>query len=108
LRWAKRELQQRGGAFDIGSDDLALRLGLGAGTARQSPLRRSLKRLETFDLARRISESVVEVGTELPSLSHRQVERLPVELRREHRAWWVERSVGRSPDDLRSTQTVTN
>ena len=77
MRWAKRELQQRGGAFDIGSDDLALRLGLGAGTARQSPLRRSLKRLETFDLARRIRadadalrQQVGELGYEIEDTAH--------------------------------------
>lgn len=95
LRWAQRELDERGtrrsaGSVDIAADELALRIGLGAGNARQSPLRRSLKRLETFELARRLSESVVEFRTTLPPVSMRQLERMPVELRREHRAWRAE------------------
>lgn len=84
LRWTARELVRHGGAFDIGADELALRVGLGVGTARQSPLRRSLKRLETFDLVRRLNESVIEFQTTVPPLSMRQLQRLPVELRREH------------------------
>ena len=90
LRWGQRELE-RGGSqavgFEIAADELALRIGLGVGTARQSPLRRSLMRLETFDLARRLSEAVVEFRTTVPSVSMRQLERMPVELRREHQAW---------------------
>ncbi|MBK6968458.1 MAG: hypothetical protein IPH29_04865 [Candidatus Microthrix sp.] len=92
LRWVQRELEDRRREgqyvpFTVGSDELALRIGLGAGTARQSPLRRSLMRLETFELGRRLDESVVEFRTTMPSVSTRQLERMPVELRREHRAW---------------------
>ncbi|MEZ5374515.1 MAG: hypothetical protein R2704_17685 [Microthrixaceae bacterium] len=87
LRWAARELHRHGGAFDVGADELALRVGLGVGSARQSPLRRSLKRLESFGLAQRLSESVVEFRTSVPTVSMRQLERLPVGLRREHREW---------------------
>ena len=101
LRWAQRELVacearseaddsgagDSGGGFDIDSNELAQRIGLGVGTARQSPLRRSLKRLETFELARRLDESVVEFRTTLPPVSTRQLERMPVNLRREHRVW---------------------
>ena len=91
MRWVQRELAVRrleeDGAFDIDADELARRIGLGTGSARQSPLRRSLKRLETFELARRINESVVEFRTTMPSVSMRQLERMPVSLRREHHEW---------------------
>jgi hypothetical protein len=99
LRWVQRELEDRRREgqyvpFTVGSDELALRIGLGAGTARQSPLRRSLMRLETFELGRRLDESVVEFRTTMPSVSTRQLERMPVELRREHRAWCAAPSAG--------------
>jgi hypothetical protein len=99
LRWVQRELEDRRREgqyvpFTVGSDELALRIGLGAGTARQSPLRRSLMRLETFELGRRLDESVVEFRTTMPSVSTRQLERMPVELRREHRAWCAASSAG--------------
>ncbi|MEZ5381857.1 MAG: hypothetical protein R2754_08695 [Microthrixaceae bacterium] len=106
LRWANSELTARGGAFDIGADELSIRLGLGAGTARQSPLRRSLKRLETFQLARRLNESVAEFRPGLAPLSLRQLSRLPVELRREHRAWLAQQAG--LPATARSSDCLSN
>ncbi len=102
LRWTQRELAARdinghSGGFDIDSNELALRIGLGVGTARQSPLRRSLKRLETFELARRLDEVVVEFRTTLPPVSMRQLERMPVNLRREHRVWGQAPRLSSSP-----------
>ena len=71
--------------FDRTPDGLALDvtttsecLGLGTRDGTSSPLRRSLARLEQFDLAVSEPEAVVRVRRNLPPVNRRHVKRLPV------------------------------
>jgi hypothetical protein len=63
---------------------LAVSLGLGVGTAKNSPIVRTLRRLETFGLARR-SGDVFLVRRSVGALPERQVRRLPPALAAFHR-----------------------
>ncbi len=63
---------------------LAQALGLGVGTARNSPIQRTLQRLVTFGLALQISESELAVRRRAPWLTLASVNRLDPRLRRVH------------------------
>lgn len=80
--------------FDRTPDGLALDvtttsecLGLGARAGTSSPLRRSLARLEQFDLAVGEGDAVVRVRRNLPPVNRRHVKRLPVDLQTRHAEW---------------------
>jgi hypothetical protein len=92
--------------FDRSPDGLALDvtttsecLGLGARAGTSSPLRRSLARLEQFDLAVSEPESVVRVRRNLPPVNRWHVKRLPVGLQARH-AEWVTTAVQQGPFEL--------
>src|SRR5450432_169755 len=92
--------------FDRTPDGLALDvtttsecLGLGARDGTSSPLRRSLARLELFDLAVSEPESIVRVRRNLPPVNRRHVKRLPVDLQSRH-AEWVNSTVRQGPLEL--------
>jgi hypothetical protein len=92
--------------FDRAPDGLALDvtttsecLGLGPRDGSSSPLRRSLARLEQFDLAVSEPESVVRVRRNLPPVNRRHVKRLPVGLQARH-AEWVAATVSKGPLEL--------
>jgi hypothetical protein len=74
-------------------------LGLGARDGASSPLRRSLARLEQFDLALSEPESTVRVRRNLPPVNRRHVRRLPVGLQARH-AEWVTDAVSQKPLDV--------
>lgn len=92
--------------FDRAPDGIALDvtttsecLGLGPRDGSSSPLRRSLARLEQFDLAVSEPEAIVRVRRNLPPVNRRHVRRLPVELQARH-AEWVTSTVQLGPLDL--------
>ena len=74
-------------------------LGLGARDGTSSPLRRSLARLEQFDLAVSEPESIVRVRRNLPPVNRRHVKRLPVGLQARH-AEWVTGALTQKPLDV--------
>jgi hypothetical protein len=74
-------------------------LGLGARDGNSSPLRRSLSRLEQFDLAVSEPEAVVRVRRHLPPVNRRHVKRLPIALQARH-AEWVSTTVSEGPLEL--------
>ena len=92
--------------FDRAPDGLALdvvttseHLGLGARDGNSSPLRRSLNRLEQFDLAVTDAEAVVRVRRNLPPVNRRHVRRLPADLQTRH-AEWVTTALSERPLEL--------
>jgi hypothetical protein len=92
--------------FDRAPDGLALDvtttsecLGLGPRDGTSSPLRRSLARLEQFDLAVSEPEAIVRVRRNLPPVARRHVRRLPVDLQARH-AEWIKSAVQLGPLDL--------
>jgi hypothetical protein len=67
--------------------DTAAALGLGPRDGEQSPLVRSLGRLQQFDLAHASEAAVIAVRRTLPPIHRRHVRRLPVAVQERHRDW---------------------
>ncbi len=67
--------------------DTAAALGLGPRDGEQSPLVRSLHRLQQFDLAHAHDPQVIAVRRTLPPIHRRHVRRLPVAIQARHREW---------------------
>ena len=74
---------QRDPAVGVPVDELAAVLGLN-GTGRNSPVWRTVDRLVRFNFANRVSDSYVEVYTEVPPLGSRHLAGLPQSVRDAH------------------------
>ncbi len=72
--------------FELPLADTAASLGLGGFAGRNSPFARALQRTAQFGLAR-FGTGGMAVRRRLPPLTHRQLERLPAEVRQAHLAW---------------------
>jgi hypothetical protein len=75
--------------IDLPIADTAAALGLGPREGQQSPLVRSLTRLQQFELACSDGDVTIAVRTTLPPVHRRHVRRLPTGLQARH-AEWVE------------------
>lgn len=88
--WLLRRLTQRLAAepagFDLDCVVLSHELGLGGNVGRNSVFMRSIDRCCRFGMAQRSGDAVF-VRRRVPSLTRRQVERLPARLRRLHDEW---------------------
>lgn len=87
IRRLARGLEEHPAGFRIDLADTARAIGLGAGTGRQSPIVRTIDRACMFGTMRRSGPDQLEVRTHLPKLTRRQLERLPLVVRRSHDAW---------------------
>jgi hypothetical protein len=67
--------------------ETAAALGLGARDGRDSPLVRTLTRLQQFDLAQEAGPETVAVRRNLPPVHRRHVRRLPAALQASHAEW---------------------
>jgi hypothetical protein len=76
--------------FDLNLTDTARSLGLGERMGKNSPFRRALQRLCTFELARPEGPVGLAVRIHIPPLPLRHVNRLPESLQASHRRWVVE------------------
>jgi hypothetical protein len=71
----------------VSLEDFAASLGRGDGTARTAPVVRTLEHLVHFELAR-CRDDVLKVRLSVPTLSERQLRRLPqVHQAATHQAW---------------------
>ena len=77
-------LRPAGEPYQLELAYLAHCLGLGAGTARNSPLQRTLLRLVSFGLARQLGDSELAVRRRAPWLNLASVRRLDPRLQRVH------------------------
>ena len=75
--------------------ELSRSLGLGAGTGRNSPARRTIERLVGFRLASWRGPGDLDVYVVVPPLSPRQLDKLPAVTRRHH-----DQLLGRHVDEL--------
>lgn len=80
-------LENEPDGFDVHLPSFSNQLGLGAGTARTSPFRRAFERLVYYDLASPTSTDELYVHTTVPSITRRQLMRLPASLRKLHATW---------------------
>lgn len=87
LRRLARGFDHHPGGFVIDVADTARAIGLGASTARNSPMNRTLERACMFSTMRRTGHDRYEVRRELPRLNTRQLARLPTVVRGAHDHW---------------------
>lgn len=77
-------LWREGLSVEVDPAELAASLGLGTGTGRNSPLVRTLDRLERFGFAQQRILGDLEVFTEVAPVADRQLDRLPAWSRQRH------------------------
>lgn len=86
--------------FDLDLAETARSLGLGDRMGKNSPFRRALQRLCTFQLARSHGRDALAVRTRIPPLPLRHLSRLPESLQAGHRRWSSERQLP-EPEQMR-------
>lgn len=84
------------GGFDLPLAETARALGLGERLGKNSPFRRALQRLCTFELARPAGPGSLAVRTTIPTLPLRHLARLPDPLQASHRRWQFEQRLPES------------
>jgi hypothetical protein len=90
LRRLNYGLEVHGDGYDLHLAETARSLGLGDKLGKNSPFRRALARLVTFELARPQGPGELAVRTRIPPLPLRHLSRLPESLQRSHRRWLAE------------------
>ena len=100
LRRLSYGLEVRRDGFDIDLAETARCLGLGERMGRNSPFRRALQRLCTFELARPHGPGALAVRTRIPPLPLRHLSRLPEPLQASHRRWLTEQRLP-EPEQMR-------
>ena len=93
LRRLTYGLEVHGEGFDLHLPETARSLGLGDKMGKNSPFRRALARLITFELARPHGPGGLSVRQHIPPLPLRHLSRLPESLQRSHRRWLVEQTL---------------
>jgi hypothetical protein len=86
--------------FDLYLAETARSLGLGDRMGKNSPFRRALHRLSTFELARYHGTAGMAVRTRIPPLPLRHLNRLPESLQQSHRGWLAEQRLP-EPEQMR-------
>jgi len=79
--------------FELDLSETARSLGLGERMGKNSPFRRALQRLCTFELARPHGPGGLAVRTRIPPLPLRHLSRLPDPLQQSHRRWLSEQQL---------------
>ena len=100
LRRLTYGLEVHGEGFDLHLPETARSLGLGDKMGKNSPFRRALARLITFELARPHGPGGLAVRQHIPPLPLRHLSRLPESLQRSHRRWLAEQSLS-EPEQMR-------
>ena len=100
LRRLNYGLEVHGDGYDLHLPETARSLGLGDKMGKNSPFRRALARLVTFELARLQGPGELAVRAHIPPLPLRHLSRLPESLQRSHRQWVVEQRLP-EPEQMR-------
>jgi hypothetical protein len=100
LRRVSYGLEMHAGGFDLDLSETARSLGLGDRMGKNSPFRRALARLATFELARSHGPGGLAVRTRVPPLPLRHLSRLPESLQQSHRRWQSEQRLS-GPEQMR-------
>jgi hypothetical protein len=100
LRRLTYGLEVHGDGFDLHLPETARSLGLGDKMGKNSPFRRALARLITFELARPHGPGGLAVRQHIPPLPLRHLSRLPDPLQRSHRRWVAEQALS-EPEQMR-------
>jgi hypothetical protein len=86
--------------FDLDLAETARSLGLGERMGKNSPFRRALQRLCTFEVARSHGPGGLAVRTRIPPLPLRHLNRLPESLQASHHRWQAEQLLS-EPEQMR-------
>jgi hypothetical protein len=105
LRRLTYGLEVHGEAFLLDLPETARALGLGDRMGRNSPFRRALQRLCTFEIARGQADALA-VRTSIPPLPLRYATRLPEALQRSHRRWLEERRLPEGEQTVRRAERL--
>ena len=100
LRRLSYGLEVHPDGFDLDLAETARSLGLGERMGKNSPFRRALQRLCTFELARSHGPAGLAVRTRIPPLPLRHLSRLPESLQTSHRRWLAEQRLP-EPEQMR-------
>jgi len=100
LRRLTYGLEVHGDGFDLHLPETARSLGLGDKMGKNSPFRRALARLITFELARPQGPGELAVRQHIPPLPLRHLSRLPDTLQHSHRRWMAEQRLS-EPEQMR-------
>jgi len=100
LRRLNYGLEVHGDGYDLHLAETARSLGLGDKMGKNSPFRRALARLITFELARAQGQGELAVRAHIPPLPLRHLSRLPESLQRSHRRWVAEQQLS-GPEQMR-------
>jgi hypothetical protein len=100
LRRLNYGLEVHGDGYDLHLAETARSLGLGDKMGKNSPFRRALARLITFELARAHGPGELAVRSRIPPLPLRHLSRLPDSLQRSHRRWIAEQQLP-EPEQMR-------
>jgi hypothetical protein len=100
LRRLHYGLEVHGDGYDLHLPETARSLGLGDKMGKNSPFRRALARLITFELARSQGPDELAVRAHIPPLPLRHLSRLPESLQRSHRRWMAEQRLS-EPEQMR-------
>lgn len=90
LRRLSYGLEMHPTGLDVDLVEMARSLGLGERMGKNSPFRRALQRLCTFELARPHGPQAMAVRIRIPPLPLRHLGRLPESLQASHRRWLAE------------------
>ncbi|MFN8017721.1 MAG: hypothetical protein U0P45_06325 [Acidimicrobiales bacterium] len=97
VRRLATELEAQPEGLDLDLDATARSLGLSLRGGPTGPFYRALARTQQFHITAPTGPTAFKVRLRLQTLTHRQVDRLPEALRREHAAWTTAPSA--EPDD---------
>lgn len=100
LRRFSYGLEMHPNGLDVDLVETARSLGLGERMGKNSPFRRALQRLCTFELARAHGHEALAVRTHIPPLPLRHLNRLPGPLQASHRRWLAEQRLP-EPEQMR-------
>lgn len=100
LRRLSYGLEMHPAGLDIDLAEMARSLGLGGRMGKNSPFRRAVQRLCTFELARAQGPDGMAVRIHIPPLPLRHLSRLPDSLQSSHRRWLVEQCLP-EPEQMR-------
>jgi hypothetical protein len=100
LRRVSYGLEVHPDGFDLNLPETASSLGLGQRMGKNSPFRRAMQRLCTFELARPYGPGGLAVRTRIPPLPLRHLSRLPEALQASHRRWLTEQHLS-GPQQMR-------
>jgi len=108
LRRLNYGLEVHGDGFDLHLPETARSLGLGDKMGKNSPFRRALARLITFELARSQGPGELAVRAHIPPLPLRHLSRLPESLQRSHRRWLAEQQLSGPEQMQRRAQRLAS